>query len=68
MKESYMAKNSLELKLPWGKKNKQNFHLGPPHHSMQNKEFSHPKKKMDIKVDYAQLPGGPSLWVISRIP
>ena len=22
---------------------------------MQNKEISHPKKKMDIKVDYAQL-------------
>ena len=42
MKESYMAQNSLVLKLP----------LGPPHHSMQNKEFSHLKKKMDIKVDY----------------
>ena len=23
---------------------------------------------MDIKVDYAQLPSGPSLWPISRIP
>ena len=23
---------------------------------------------MDIKVDYAQLPVGPSLWLISRIP
>ena len=65
MKESYMAQNSLELKLPWGGGNS---HLGPPHHSMQNKEFDHPKKKMDIKVDYAQLPGGPSLRVISRIP
>jgi len=27
---------------------------------MQNKELSHPKKKMDIKVDYAQLPAGPA--------
>ena len=58
MKESYTAQNSLELKLP----------LDPPHHSMQNKELSHPKKKMDIKVDYTQLPAGPSLWPISRIP
>ena len=30
-----MAENSLELKLP----------SGPPHHSMQNKELSHPKGK-----------------------
>ena len=35
---------------------------------MQNKDVSHRKKKMDIKVDYAQLPAGPSLWPISRIP
>jgi hypothetical protein len=35
---------------------------------MQNKGSSHLKKKMDIKVDYAQLPAGPSLWPISRIP
>ena len=27
---------------------------------MQNKELSHPKKKMDIKADYAQLPAGPA--------
>ena len=27
---------------------------------MQNKELSHPKKKMDIKVDYAQLPASPA--------
>ena len=30
---------------------------------MQNKELSHPKekkKKMDLKVDYAQLPAGPA--------
>ena len=38
----------------------------PPHHSMQNKELFHPKKKMDINVDYAQLPSSPSLWQISR--
>ena len=41
--------------------------LSPPHHPMQNKELFHPKKKMDIKVDYAQLASGPSLWQISRI-
>ena len=36
---------------------------------MQNKELSHLKeKKMDIKIDYAQLLAGPSLWLISRIP
>ena len=45
-----MAQNSLELDSP----------PGPPHHSMQNKELSHPKKKMDIKIDYAQLPAGPA--------
>ena len=50
LKESYPAQNSLELNsLP-----------GPPHHSMQNKELSHPKKKMDIKADYAQLPASPA--------
>ena len=28
---------------------------------MQNKELSHSKeKKMDIKIDYAQLPAGPA--------
>jgi len=27
---------------------------------MQNKELFHPKKKMDIKADYAQLPAGPA--------
>ena len=48
LKESYMAQNSLELKLP----------SGLPHHSMQNKELSHLKKKLDLKVDYAQLPDG----------
>ena len=35
LKESYTAQNSLELNsLP-----------SPPHHSMQNKELSHRKKK-----------------------
>ena len=33
---------------------------GPPHHSMQNKELSHPKKKVDIKVDYDQLLASPA--------
>ena len=36
--ESYRAQNSLELNSP----------PGPPHHSMQNQELSHPKKKIDI--------------------
>ena len=27
---------------------------------MQNKEFSHLKKKMGIKPDYTQLPAGPA--------
>ena len=45
-----MAQNSLELDSPPGR----------PHNSMQNKELSHPKKKMDIKIDYAQLPAGPA--------
>ena len=45
-----MAQNSLEL----------NSTLGPPHHSIQNKEFSHQKEKMGIpKVDYTQLPDRP---------
>ena len=46
MKESYMAQNSLELKLPiilWNTKNS---------HTQ--------RKKMDIKVDYAQLAVGPA--------
>ena len=36
--ERYRAQNSLELNSP----------PDPPHHSMQNQELSHPKKKMDI--------------------
>ena len=35
LKESYTTQNSLELNSP----------LDPPHHSMQNEELSHPKKK-----------------------
>ena len=27
---------------------------------MQNKELSNQKEKMDVKVDYAQLPAGPA--------
>ena len=59
MKESYMAQNSLELKLPSGS--------SPPFYAKQ-RTLSPKEKKMDIKVDYAQLPTGPSLWPISRIP
>ena len=58
MKESYRAQNSMELKKLSSRSS---------HYSMQNKELSHPKKKMDIKVDYVQLPAGLSLWWISRI-
>ena len=50
LKESYSDQNSLELKLP----------LGPTHHSMQNKELSHLKIKIDFKVEYALLPAGPA--------
>ena len=42
------------LKIAWS----YNSPPGPPHHSMQNKELSHPKKKMDINVDYDQLSAG----------
>ena len=38
------------------------------HHSVGNEELSHPKKRMDIKADYAQLPASPRLWPISGIP
>ena len=47
MKESYLAQNSLELKLP-----SRSF---PPFYAKQ-KTLSPEEKKMDIKVDYAQLP------------
>ena len=55
-----MAQNSLELKLPSGS--------SPPFHAKQRTLSPKGEKKMDIKVDYAQLPAGPSLWPISRIP
>ena len=45
-----MAQNSLELKLTSGSSD----------HSMQNKELSHLKEKMGIKVDYARLPAVPA--------
>ena len=45
-----MAQNSLELKLP--------SRSSPPFYAKQ--ELSHPKKKMDIKADYAQLPASPA--------
>jgi len=49
VKESYRAQNSLELKLPSGS--------SPPFYA---KQLSLWKTKMDIKFDYAQLPGGPA--------
>ena len=53
MKESYMAQNSLELKLL--------SRSSPPFYAKQ-RALSHKgkKKKKDIKVDYAQLPAGPA--------
>ena len=58
MKESYIAQNSLELKLP--------SRSSTPFYAKQR--TLSPKVKMDIKFDYAQLPAGPSRWPISRIP
>ena len=51
MKESYMAQNSLELKLP--------SRSSPPFYAKQ-RTLSLEEKKMDIKVDYAQLAAGPA--------
>ena len=51
MKESYMAQNSLELKL--------HSRSSPPFYAQQ-KTLSPEEKKMDIKVDYAQLPASPA--------
>ena len=51
MKESYMAQNSLELKLPsWS---------SPPFYAKQ-RTLSLEEKKKDTKVDYAQLPASPA--------
>ena len=58
VKENYTAQNSLELNLPSGS--------SPPFYAKKN--LFHLKKKMEVKVDYAQLPESPSLWPISRIP
>ena len=49
MKESYMAQNSLELKL--------SSRSSPPFYAKQKVLL--PKEKMDIKADYTQLPAGP---------
>ena len=46
-----MAQNSLELKLPSGS--------SPPFYAKQ-RTLSPEGKKIDIKVDYAQLPAGPA--------
>ena len=51
MKESYMAQNSLELKLP--------SRPSPKFYAKQrtlSPKVGKKKKKKDIKVDYAQLP------------
>ena len=58
LKESYTAQNSLELKPPSG--------FSPPLFAKQR--TLSPEEKMDLKVDYTQLPDSPSLWPISRIP
>ena len=58
MKESYVAQNSLKLKLP--------SRSSAPFYEKQR--TLSPKEKMDFKGDYTQLPEGPSLWPISRIP
>jgi len=50
MKESYTAQNSLELKLP--SKSSPSFYA--------KQRTLSPKEKMDIKVDYTQLPAGPA--------
>ena len=50
MKESYMAQNSLEVNLP--------SRSSPPFYAKQR--TLHPKEKMDIMVDYTQLPAGPA--------
>ena len=52
LKESYPAQNSLELKLP--------SRSSPPFYAKQRALSPEGKKKMDIKVDYAQLPAGPA--------
>ena len=53
-----MAQNSLELSSP----------SDPPHHFMQNKKLSHPKKKKWTLRLICRAPSRSSLWLISRIP
>ena len=52
MKESYMAQNSLELKLPSRPSPK----FYAKQRTLPPKVGKKKKKKKDIKVDYAQLP------------
>ena len=54
LKESYMAQNSLELKLSSGS--------SPPFYAKQRtlSPGRKKKKKKDIKVDYTQVPAGPA--------
>ena len=52
LKESYMAQNSLELKLP--------SRSSPPFYAKTKNSVIQRKKKMDIKVDYTQLPARPA--------
>ena len=54
----------MRLKTAWSS----NSPPGLSHHSIQNKELSLPKKGMNIKIDYVQLPVGPNLRLVSRIP
>ena len=51
LKESYMAQNSLEFKLP--------SRSSPPFYVKQ-RILSPGRKKRDINFDYAQLPAGPA--------
>ena len=60
LKESYMAQNSLELKLP--------SRTSPSFDKKFYNELSPPEKGMDIKIDYVQLLANPSLWPVSGIP
>ena len=55
MKESYMAQNSLEFKLP--------SRSSPPFYAKQrtlSPKAGRKKKKKDTMVDYAQLPASPA--------
>ena len=60
LKESYMAQNSLELKLL--------SRSSRPFYTKFYRELSPQKKGMDIKIDYVQLSEDPSLQLVSGIP